>query len=319
VSTSPGTSQTATPSCTTPPPSPPPTPLTAQIAATIQQLTCSLQQLVALLQAQHGAAAISGGGATQSPVQQSPVQQSPVQQSPVQQTPTPFRIATFNVLGASHTAGGKQHPNWKAGAARVPALIRTLQRHDVSVAGLQEFEPSQRRAFRRANTGYALEGSGPNAIAYRTSEFTKVGESGVKVPYFGGHEVYMPAVQLEQKSTGKRMWVVNVHNPADTSDHPHQGRFRAEAIRRERAFIKQLRASGVPVFIVGDFNETTRPARALTTGGLMTSAAGSDAQAGIDQIYGTGGVQFARYQSDASTQRTKVSDHPIVTADATIA
>jgi exonuclease III len=315
---------------------PPSSSVSPNVEAVLRQLIDVVQQLIAVLQAQQGAGALGGGapgampgcsgmsmpgGPGQMPMQ-TPVQsptQSPVQ-SPVQKDTgkgDKFRMASFNVLGASHTAKGGKHASWKSGPERVPGMIKTLKDHDVDVAGLQEFQGSQQQAFKRAKSGYALSGSGDNQIAYRSDTFRKVGEKSLTIPYFNGQKRTMPAVQLQNKQTGTTMWVVNIHNPADTARFHKQGRFRAEALRRERAFIEQLKQSGMPVFIVGDFNDNTNPKQTLTAGKLMTSAAGNK-RSGIDQIFGSTGVSFSGWGSDRAPTRAQVSDHPIVTADVAI-
>jgi endonuclease/exonuclease/phosphatase family metal-dependent hydrolase len=297
------------PSTTTPPQ------LAPEVVQVLQQLVPVVQQLVGILQAQQGTSAL-GGGAPGSP-SQSPVQ-SPVQ-SPIQHAgePASFRVASFNTLGASHTAGGKQHPGWRSGTARTPGMIKYLTDKHVDVAGLQEFQGSQQAAFKAAKTGYDMYTKGANSIVWKSDTFRKVSASSVKIPYFNGHEVDMPVVQLEHKATGKRAWFVNIHNPADTADFHNQGGYRAEGLQREQALLAKLRATGLPVYLVGDFNDSTKAKRAITADGKTTSAAGSSTK-GIDWIFGTGGAQFTSYDRDRSPTTTQVSDHPIVVASTTI-
>ncbi|MCW2924709.1 MAG: Type phosphodiesterase / nucleotide pyrophosphatase [Thermoleophilia bacterium] len=310
-------------------PGPTPPSLTPELALAIQQLTDALQSLSAVLQAQRGTDAlgapkppgvVTGGGAPQqSPVQQSPLQ-SPTQQpraaTPAAQPggPASFTVASFNTLGASHTAGGTQHPGWRSGAARTPGMVDELRQHAVDVAGLQEFQGSQRAAFASANTGYDMSTAGDNSIVWKSDTFRLVQKSSLKVPYFEGKETEMPVVQLEHKATGKRAWFVNIHNPADTADHHKQGAYRAEAVRREQAYVAKLRATGLPVYLVGDFNDRSTAAKSLTAGGAATASAPASARPEIDWIFGAGPVQFTGSQADHSPERAQVSDHPIVVA-----
>jgi exonuclease III len=293
-----------------------------QLVPLLQQLISTVQQLTAIVQAQ-GGASILGGGApglpgqapTQTPLQ-SPVQ-SPAPPTGKRGGAASFRIASFNTLGASHTAGGKQHPTWRSGAARTPGMIRYLTDKHVDVAGLQEFQGSQQAAFKAAKTGYSMYTKGANSIVWKSDTFRKVSASSVKIPYFDGHQVDMPIVQLEHKATGKRAWFVNIHNPADTADHHHQAGYRAEALKREEALLAKLRATGLPVYLVGDFNDTSKAKSAITADGRTKTPAG--AKTGIDWIFGTGGATFTGYDRDRSPTSAKVSDHPIVVANTTIA
>ena len=322
-----------------PPPAAPPIP-PQDSAALIQALTAVVDVLGALAQAlaagapagtaptvpaAQGAGVTAGGGSAGS-VSQTPVQspiQSPAQVSPT--TPTQrgaggrstARVASFNVLGQSHTtAGGSKPHGWKSGTQRVPGMIAALRRHDVEIAGLQEFQEPQQRAFRAANTGYELHGERDNVIAWRADRYRKVGATSLTIPYFKGQPRRMPAVQLEDRQTGARVWVLNIHNPADVRgmrNEPH----RREAERRERALVARLEATGVPVIVTGDFNDRTDSVDAMTGGGLMNVAPSSAANGSIDWVFGTRGVDFSQAVRDTSPSRERTSDHPIVVSNAT--
>jgi endonuclease/exonuclease/phosphatase family metal-dependent hydrolase len=111
-----------------------------------------------------------------------------------------------------------------------------------------------------------------------------------------------------------------VHNPADTASHPRQGRWRAIAKQREIRLAHQLHDTyGLPVFVVGDMNETTSYFCAMTRPGPMGSAAGGRHEGRcnpphptlIDQIFGTKPAEFHAYTVDRSTLG-RISDHPLV-------
>jgi endonuclease/exonuclease/phosphatase family metal-dependent hydrolase len=226
-----------------------------------------------------------------------------------------FNIASFNTLGVSHTGpGGNQHKGWND--HRTGGTISFLKKHNVDVGGLQEFQPSQHKIFAKANTGYDTFGNGPNTIIWKSDRFKKVKSTHVTVPYFEGSRVKMPIVQLEDRNTGKRFWVIDIHNPADTAFHHHQAGFRAEAVRREKAMVEKLRQTGLPVYLMGDFNQGA-PANPLAHARNFDSAA-PGAGSGVDWIFGSGNVQFSNYERDKSTVAQKVSDHPIVVANTRI-
>jgi murein DD-endopeptidase MepM/ murein hydrolase activator NlpD/endonuclease/exonuclease/phosphatase family metal-dependent hydrolase len=236
-----------------------------------------------------------------------------------------FTIATFNLLGHSHTEPGGKAPGMASGPTRTRWAARLLNQHGVDVVGLQEFQPPQHEAFTAtAGATFAVfPGPGPhNAIAWRRATFELVDTDRVAIPYFNGQPVGMPLVRLRHRSSGQEVIVINVHNPADTRSHPRQGRWRAIAKRREIRLAHRLHdRHGLPVFVVGDMNETASYFCAMTRRGPMISAAGGHHQAGcsppqptlIDQIYGTAPAEFSGYTVDRSTLG-RVSDHPLVFA-----
>jgi hypothetical protein len=227
------------------------------------------------------------------------------------------KVATFNVLGASHTSSGGNKPQYRSGADRVPDMVAQLRKHDVGIAGIQEFQESQQRAFRAANTGYEMAGDRDNAVIWKADRYRKVDETSVTIPYFKGKPRKMPAVQLEDRTTGARVWVLSVHNPADTKSNPGNAGNRAESIRRERAFIQQLEATGIPVIVAGDFNDDKVARSAMEQGGLTHVADPSGSARNIDWVFGTSGVRFGATTRDTSPREDQTSDHPIVVTTAT--
>jgi murein DD-endopeptidase MepM/ murein hydrolase activator NlpD len=236
-----------------------------------------------------------------------------------------FTIATFNVLGHSHTEAWGNAPGMASGPTRARWAVRLLDRRGVDVVGLQEFQSPQHRAF-TATGGAAFgvfPGPGPhNAIAWRRSVFDLVDTTRVGIPYFDGQIVPMPVVRLRHRGSGQEVVVINVHNPADTRSHPHQGRWRTIAKHREIRLAHRLhRTQGLPVFVVGDMNETTSYFCDITRPGVMVSAAGGGNQGRcnppnptlIDQIFGTTPAEFSGYTVARRTVG-KISDHPLVLA-----
>ena len=176
---------------------------------------------------------------------------------------------------------------------------------------------AQQAAFRKAGTGYDMHGERDNVIAWKADRYAKVGESSLTIPYFEGSPRKMPAVLLQDRATGTRVWVLNVHNPADTKDHPQNAANRAEAVRRERAFVAQLEQTGVPVIVTGDFNDRDRATDAMTAGNLTRVARPTANANGIDWVFGTSGVQFSGTTRDNGPRVDRTSDHPIVITSAT--
>lgn len=237
-----------------------------------------------------------------------------------------FVVGSYNALGHNHTKPGGNRPGWRQAPVRTRMAMRMFRRHDIDIIGLQEFQPVQSSYLLEHGEGRWELYPGPdgrqpdNAIAWRAARFQLVSTRRFTIPYFGGSDRSMPAVLLEHRRSGRRLWVISVHNPADV--HGKAQRWRNRAVRIERRFVASLRAEGVPVILAGDFNEREAPFCALTRGGLMTSPAGGshkdecilppDNPATIDWIFGSG-VRFTGYQVDSSGKDID-SDHPLVLA-----
>ena len=230
---------------------------------------------------------------------------------------TSFNIASFNVLGNSHTAGGGNKAGMRDGADRMRGAVDAMEKHNVDIAGMQEFQGPQQAAFKKLAPGYAMAAEGDNAVVWNKEKFKLVERRSVTIPYFEGHGRKMPVVQLEDRQTGKRVWVVNIHNPADTKDHPHNAANRAKAINIEQHLMRELQGTGVPVMFVGDFNERNTVDNDMAQAG-MNSARPNGARSEIDWVLGSQGVNFSNYSADHSTQSSGTSDHPIVVSTATI-
>lgn len=227
-----------------------------------------------------------------------------------------FNIASFNVLGSSHTAAGGNKPGMASGVERARGAVSALQRHDVDIAGLQEFQGDQQKAFRKLAPGYAMAAEKDNAIVWNQDKFRLVEKREFTIPYFEGHPRKMPVVRLEDRRTGKQMWVVNVHNPADTKDHPHNAANRARAVGIEQHLMQQLQATGLPVMLVGDMNDHSMRGD-LSQAGMSASRPGQG-EGPIDWIFGSRGVQFSNYLQDRSTVSSGTSDHALIVSTATI-
>ena len=245
-----------------------------------------------------------------------------------------FRMATYNALGSSHTHKGGHRKQKASGRARTARAGRYVLDNDLSVVGFQEMQGDQRGAFMGATGGrYALYPGdelrgldGENSIAYRLDTWQLVEARTVPIPYFGGHPRNMPVLLLRNKQTGITAYFANFHNPADTAEFGKQGRWRAAAKAREVDLLSQLRGGDYPIFVTGDMNEkqswfcATGPA-----GDLVAAAATVFGQSGcdvpgfrIDWIAGSEGVTFSDYHEDKSGLVAWMTDHPVVTTDATI-
>jgi hypothetical protein len=244
--------------------------------------------------------------------------------------PTTFTISSFNILGSSHTSkkGSAAGPSR---AARAGALVR---RKGVSVVGLQEFQSNQVGPFLSGAGGFDVypgssQGSlnGENSIAWDPDQWELVEGNTVAIPYFFGKPRQMPYVLLRNLHTNRLAWFSNYHNPADVFGC-RCGGHRVAATDREVALAKELTADGTPMFTTGDMNDRDAYACRYAASGLHSADGvrrvnGSCQLPGnewIDWIWGSAQVEFSDYNRDYSTRNgPKISDHPIITATATIA
>lgn len=239
-----------------------------------------------------------------------------------------FTVATFNTLGSSHTGGKGKEPDMASGPTRTRGVVEVLEKYGVDVVGFQEFQSPQADAFRAlARSTYAIwspPGDTENSIAYRRDRWQVVGTDTVSIPYFNGRARRMPIVQLRDRRTEQVVTFLNVHNPADTRQFPHQGMWRDKAVAREVVAVREI-AEQNPVVMTGDLNDRRAAFCALSAaGGLVSSSGGSGApcqpakHAGIDWILGSAGVQFSDHTVDRDSLVRETTDHPVVLARALV-
>lgn len=252
-----------------------------------------------------------------------------------------FVVASMNTLGASHTRNSRTFPSY---TVRTPKQVALLNSYGVDVAGLQELQRVQRDAFVAASAGtfgiypddatldpeadpvspFITRNYGPteNSIVWRNStmEFLEAGY--VDVPYFQNWRK-MPWVLLRQRATGRTAYFINVHNPASGVGYGDQAANRRTAIAQEIAKIVELRATGRPVFLTGDFNDRlpafcplTANKLTITPDSIPSMSCAAPKSVGIDWIYAAGGARFTRYARDWKPKNMRLTDHPIVWARA---
>ena len=245
--------------------------------------------------------------------------------------PFEFQVASYNVLGDSHTGPGGNKPGFPDGGPRMDMSIAALRSNGIDVVGFQEFEQSQYGMFTSRAGEYSLypgmslgNKSVRFNIAWRSDVFQLVEAHTLSIPYAGGSRIAMPVVLLESISTGRRAWFANFHNPADTPNLGNNARWRAEAAAIEVAHLTELhQADGTPVIATGDYNERAEIFCRFTAGGVFTAAAGGSSAGGcspppsmqVDWVFGSTGVAFTGY---AVTGTGQASDHSMVHSTATL-
>lgn len=261
-----------------------------------------------------------------------------------------FRIASYNVLGASHTApgGNSKLPPWNE---RIPKVVENIQAKNIDIIGFQELEPDQRSYVESHLSDYERTtwGKEADSIMWRTScssdtdctSFTKVDQGTWKSNYFGG-TTQEPWVKLRDNSTGQELYVMNVHDPIDKGEG--NAKIRYENALKHLDLIQKLHKNA-PVVFTGDFNNGyTKSDGAgmpsdqktaycvLISSGLMHDAydassgrkekcpnplpAGSGIDTKIDHIYVSTGLEVGDYFDINKPQSG--SDHVPVIGEVTI-
>ena len=246
--------------------------------------------------------------------------------------PLTFRVSSFNMLGASHTVPGGEHAGRAPGPVRARWGSQLLRGAGVSVAGLQELEPSQYAAFRAATPGWdaypgdrLVRKSTANSIVWDTSKWTLVEAHTIAIPYFHGRSTPMPYLELRDRATGREVWFANFHNPANV--HGPAARFRSVAVAREAALANQLTSAGKSLVMTGDMNDREAYFCPITTRTGMHAALGGStgptctppkAHLTVDWIMGSPDVAFSNYHSVSGGLVFRTSDHHFLWTDATV-
>jgi Endonuclease/Exonuclease/phosphatase family len=246
-----------------------------------------------------------------------------------------FVISSFNVLGASHTAGGGTHARYASGRVRAHYVASLLASHGVDVVGMQELQGPQLSELLRVAggtydfyPGFSLGTRGTDdSIAWRKDMWEPVSLSTVQIPYFNGRTRPMPYVLLKNRATGLEAYFANFHNPASVPRYRNQQHWRDRATADEVALTNGLmHDSGIPVFVTGDMNERAEYFCKFTGGTAMIAAHGGSNNGrclpprarAVDWIFGSLGVTFTDYIEDRSPLVLRTTDHPVIVSHAQI-
>jgi len=242
---------------------------------------------------------------------------------------TTFRVGTFNVLGSSHTAKGGNRKGFASGYTRMGWAWSLISRANLSVVGFQELEEVQYRRLLglsgwNAYPGPTLDrGSIRNSLAWDPDVWELVEANSVGIPYFGGQIIRRPVVKLENIESGRQVWFFNTHNPASTKGHGNNARHRAAAIGIEIRLANELASDGTPVVFTGDYNDRAEAFCPIVGGTDLEAANGGSHDGGchppphmdVDWIFGSG-MEFSGFVSASRGIVGRVSDHPLVYAEA---
>ena len=289
---------------------------------------------VALLALSTGATLVTAAGAA--PAAPTEQRQAASASSVLQTTPaTFFRAASFNVLGADHTAPGGNRKGWDSGVVRMDRVVSLLGERELDVVGFQEFQPPQAARFQElTGTAWqtypgldAVAGPSVNSIGWRTDVWTLLEARTLPIPYFSGAPSKMPYVLLENIDTGRRVWFFNTHNPADVRGPAQQ--WRDAGFAMEVALANDLRTAypDAPFISFGDKNDRDRYYCAVAPGADLWSASGGYVDGttcqppscgALDWIMGTKDAYFNTYTKLDNEYVRQTSDHPLYYANVVV-
>lgn len=231
-----------------------------------------------------------------------------------------MHLATYNVLGSQHTRG---RGGYGPGVKRARMTATEFKRRGLDIIGMQEVQRDQYHVFRnrlpkhRIWPGTSLGNQGIRLqIAWRKSEF-KLMKKGTIMTRFHRQTRPVPWVKLKSRKSGRRIYVVNIHNSPNSLEHE-----RDSATKKEIALIKRLRSRGNPVFVTGDMNEkkefyckvTARTDLSAANGGRTSAPRCSPPKRRlrVDWIMGGKRVHFSRYREDRGGNLRRTSDHRLI-------
>lgn len=245
-----------------------------------------------------------------------------------------FTVASFNVLGHSHTVAGGAAARFADSGTRMGWTLTALDSAGVDVVGLQELQPQQvgHLQGRGGGTWSVWPGhtlgreAGANSIAWRHDVFELVEGKTIDIPYFEGNQYPMPYIRLRHLATGQEIWMASFHNPANKNTPAINTGYRREATRRQIVLAQSLEATGLPVFFTGDFNDraeyfcpvTTSTALQAANGGSTGTTCVPPDKMEVDWVFGSERVDFTGYAAVEGGLVGRASDHPLVRVDATI-
>ncbi len=247
------------------------------------------------------------------------------------QEPTRLTLMTFNVLGSSHTGPGADAAQYAPGRVRMEWAASFVQGHQADIVGFQEMEAEQFDAFMAATgdqfqayPGRSLPGRAVmSTLVWRKTAWRAVERTTITIPFMHWQQ-QMPLVLLESRTTGRQVWVLNVHN----APRSWQAQ-RDVATALEIRVINGLRRRGYPVLFVGDMNERNPILCRITRRTDLRSAGGGGFQGGgrclqpripkIDFLFASPEAAFGGFVVDRSPLVKQATDHAVLRASVTLA
>lgn len=240
--------------------------------------------------------------------------------------PATFEVASFNVLGSNHTMRSR---SWRPGPTRAKLARRWLREEGVSIAGLQEAQVDQMRVLTRKRwNAYpdprrAMNTETAQSVIWRRARWRLLEAHTFTIPFHHGQLRKQPVVRLQDRTTGRQVWVISVHMTAGGGARGARERRvgRARLVRE----VRRLELTGRPVVVTGDMNDHRTIFCAVTAGtSLVAASGGSNDDEGcqtpswmrVDWIFGSPSVSWWEFRFEDGGLLDRITDHtvPVVTA-----
>lgn len=243
--------------------------------------------------------------------------------------PISFVLGSYNILSSWHTAPGRDAARYGSWVGRADATVAYIRARGFGVLGLEEVQPDQYGRILgglsgsfAAYPGLSVGGRDMHTqLLWRTDQWRLVEGHLIRIPFMAWTQT-VPYGLLENRQTGRRIWVMVAHNAPEGLAGQ-----RAVALSRELAVAKQLIATSYPTFLVGDWNEHLPTfCRVVDTTGLISPQGGSRAGQGcrlppgsrLDMIFGPADAHYSGFVMDRSALVARSTDHHVPSVQVTL-
>ncbi len=244
--------------------------------------------------------------------------------------PFSFHVTTFNVLGSQHSAAGGAAAEFAAGTTRIGWAVGLLASYGSDVVGFSELQDDQYAVLAAASPGFSFypgttlgQAGVPTNLMWRDDVWESTWQSHVTIPFMDGTRP-MPVVRLRHRETGREIYAMNVHNSPRDRRGREDERDRAEAI--EIAAVNALAEDGLPIVLMGDFNEHAEVFCRVTAQTSLVAASGGSRAGGcrppavmrVDWIFGSRELEFEGFRIDTSPAVRRITDHAVLSTTVTV-
>jgi len=247
--------------------------------------------------------------------------------------PFSFVLTSFNILGSQHSAPGGAASEYADGALRTQWATELIASYGSDVVGFGELQVDQYAAMALAAPGFSFypgtslgQAGVPTNVMWKTDVWESTYQTSVTIPFMDSTRP-MPVVRLRHLETQREIYVMNVHNSPRDAQGREVERDQAEAI--ELAAVEELEKDGIPIFLMGDFNEKAEIFCRVTTETSLVSAGGGENLGGVggcrppaamrvDWIFGSVGTEFTDFRIDTSPAIRRTTDHAVLVTGVTV-
>lgn len=252
-----------------------------------------------------------------------------------------FSVSTFNILGSQHTEPGGGVPYWAPGRLRSEWAADVIAGTGSSIVAIQESQRDQVVTLQKILgqhydfwPGTSLSARhGWQTVMWDRRVWTREKTQSLELPVLGTTRPH-PVILLSHRKTGRKVWVLNVHNSSKQTKE--RIRERNKAMKKINRVVRNKERTGAEMLLVGDFNDRKRAFCSVVGNTDLESAFGGSVTTtkkknkkikkvcrpprnmGIDWIFNSPGLKNRTATRTRTAAITSVADHPVVTAALTI-